>query len=126
MKKIKVGLIGYGTVGQGVIRLLKRNAAEIEARLGGRLELAGVADADLSRPRAVKVKPALLTSDPYRLIADPEVPIIIELVGDWPGVKELILAALAAGKSVVTANKALLAKHGDQILPAAAAAGPDG
>jgi homoserine dehydrogenase len=125
MKKVKVGLIGYGTVGQGVIRLLKKNAEEIEAKLGARLELAGVADADVSRPRKVKVAPSLLTSDPRKIINDPKIPIIIELVGDWPGVKELILDALKAGKSVVTANKALLAKDGDQLIKAAVAANQD-
>lgn len=119
MKKLKVGLIGYGTVGQGVIRLLKENKKEIEARLGAGIELAGVADIDIKTPRKVKVKKDLLTSDPYRLIRDPEVPIIIELVGDWPGVKKLVLDALRAGKSVVTANKALLGKHGEEVMKTA-------
>jgi homoserine dehydrogenase len=125
MKKVKVGLIGYGTVGQGVIRLLKKNADEIEAKLGARLELAGVADADLSRPRKVKVPKSLLTNNPRKLIEDPDIPIIIELVGDQPGVKELLLDAFKADKSVVTANKALLAKEGDQLIKAAIAANQD-
>ena len=69
MKKIKVGLIGYGTIGQGVIKLLKENRAEISGRLGAAIEIAGVADVDLDRPRKVKVNKKLLTSDPYQLIA---------------------------------------------------------
>jgi len=125
METIKVGLIGYGTIGQGVIRLLRENEADITARLGARLALAGVADVDIDRPRKVKVKRGLLTTDPYRLINDPDVPIIVELVGDWPNVKKQVIDALRAGKSVVTANKALLAKHGDEIDRAAREAGQD-
>jgi len=125
MKSIKVGLIGYGTVGQGVIRLLKENGDEIAARLGARIEIGGVSDSDLNRPRKVKVKRSLLTNDPYRLINDPELPILMELCGDWPGVKKLVMDALRAGKSVVTANKALLAKHGDEIFRAAVRTGQD-
>lgn len=125
MKSVAVGVLGYGTIGQGVIKLLQKNARLIADRLGGRLVLAGVADPDLRRPRQVKVDPRLLTTDPYRLIRDPKIPLIVELIGDWPGVKELILAALRAGKSVVTANKALLAKHGDELFAAAARQGVD-
>jgi len=125
METIKIGLIGYGTIGQGVIRLLKENEDEIVARLGARIELAGVADVDITRRRKVKVKKEILTSDPRRLINDPEIPIIIELAGDWPGVKELILEAFRAGKSVVTDNKALLAKHGDEIIRTAVKEGED-
>lgn len=120
MASVKIGIIGYGTIAQGVIRLLRENAEEIEARLGGAIEIAGVSDVDLTRPRKVKVKKSLLTNDPRRLISDPEIPIIVELAGDWPGVKELILGALRAGKSVVTANKAILAKHGEEIMRTAA------
>jgi homoserine dehydrogenase len=125
MKSIKVGLIGYGTVGEGVIRLLRKNKKEIAAKLGAELKLAGVADVDLKRPRKVKVKKELLFRDPYKLINDPGIPIIIELAGDWPGVKEQILHALEAGKSVVTANKALLAKHGDRIIRTAVRSNQD-
>ncbi len=125
MSKVGVGLVGYGTIGQGVIKLLKENREEIKARLGAEIELRGVADIDVASPREVKVKKGLLTSDPYKLINDPDVPVIIELVGDYPGVKKMILDALEAGKSVVTANKALLAKHGDEIMKTARRAGQD-
>jgi len=125
MKTVSVGLLGWGTIGQGVIKLLRKNQKLIEDRLGARLALAGVADPDLSRPRRVKVARRLLTPDPYRLIRDPKVPLIVELIGDWPGVKEMILAALRAGKSVVTANKALLAKHGVELFAEAQKRGVD-
>lgn len=125
MKDIKVGLVGYGTIGQGVIRLLKENEDEIKHRLGARLVLAGVSDVDIKTPRKVKVNKKLLTNDPRKLIGDPDIPVIIELVGDWPGVKEMVLEALKNGKSVVTANKALLAKHGDQLFRAAQKADRD-
>ncbi len=125
MSSVKVGLIGYGTIGQGVIRLLKENRNDIRARLGGEIELGGVSDVDISSPRPVKVKKGLLTKDPYKLINDPEIDIIIELAGDWPGVKDLILDSLRAGKSVVTANKALLAKHGNEIFRTAQKHGRD-
>ncbi len=125
MKKIKVGLIGYGVIGQGVIGLLKKNRAEIEARLGATIELAGVADLDITTPRKVKVKKSLLTTDAKKIINDPDIPIVIELVGDLPVVKDLVISALKNGKSVVTANKALLAKHGEQINRAAVAANQD-
>jgi len=125
MKSVRIGLLGYGTIGQGVIKLLQKNARLIEDRLGARLELAGVADPDLTRPRQVKVAKRLLTRDPFRLVRDPKIPLIVELVGDWPGVKELILAALRAKKSVVTANKALLAKHGAELFAEAEKQGVD-
>jgi homoserine dehydrogenase len=116
MKMVKIGLIGFGTVGQGVVRLLRENREEIEARIGARLVLAGVVDKDWKRPRQVKLEPRLKLADSQELIQDPEVRIIIELVGDHPGVKQLLLDALKAGKWVVTANKAVLAKHGDEIF----------
>ncbi len=125
MKPVKVGLVGYGTIGQGVIRLLKENRKDIRARLGGDIELCGVADQDISSPRKVKVKKELLSKDPYKLINDPEPDVIVELAGDWPGVKKIILDSLRAGKSVVTANKALLAKNGNEIFKTAQKHGRD-
>jgi len=119
MKEVKIGLIGFGTVGQGVVELLRENQKEIEARIGARLALAGVVDKDWKRPRQVRLEPRLKLSDSRSLVQDPEVKIIIELVGDYPGVKQLLLDALKAGKWVVTANKAVLAKHGDEIFRAA-------
>ncbi len=125
MKEVKVGLIGFGTVGQGVVKLLRQNQKDIEARLGGRIALAGVADKDWRRPRQVALDKKFRRADGYQLIADPEVKIIIELVGNFPGVKEMIIDALRAGKMVVTANKALLAKYGDEIFAVAKKSGAD-
>jgi homoserine dehydrogenase len=119
MKEVKIGLIGFGTVGQGVVKLLRENEKEISARIGARLKLAGVADNDWKRKRKVALPKTLRLSDHRRMINDPEVRIIIELVGDHPGVKEIILSALEAGKWVVTANKAVLSKHGNQIFQTA-------
>jgi len=119
MKEVKVGLIGFGTVGQGVVKLLRENQKDIMARVGGKISLAGVADQDWKRPRKVALEKKLRRKDARQLINDPEVKIIIELVGNFPGVKEMILDALKAGKWVVTANKALLAKYGDEIFSAA-------
>jgi homoserine dehydrogenase len=125
MKEIKVGLLGWGTIGQGVIRLLRQNGKEIESRLGARLRLRGVADPDLKRARKIKVPKNLLTTDPMKLIRDPRIHIIIELIGDLPGVKGLVLESLRQGKSVVTANKALIARHGDEIFRTAGRYGQD-
>jgi len=119
MKEVKVGLIGFGTVGQGVVRLLCENEKEISARIGASLKLAGVADNDWKRLRKVALPKTLRLSDHRKLIDDPEIKIIIELVGDHPGVKEIIISALEAGKWVVTANKAILSKHGSQIFETA-------
>jgi len=125
MNKVKVGLLGYGTVGQGVIKILRENESEIKDKLGAKLEICAVADLDVKTPRQVKVKKDILFTDPYKIINDPDIPIVIELIGDWPGVKKLITDALAAGKSVVTANKALIAKHGDELVRAAVKHGQD-
>ncbi len=125
MKEIRLGLLGWGTIGQGVIKLLRQNSKEIERRLGARLRLAGVADPDLKRARKINVRKSLLTAEPMDLIRDPRIHIIIELIGDLPGVKGLMLAALKQGKSVVTANKALIAKHGDEIFRTAERHGQD-
>jgi homoserine dehydrogenase len=111
--------VGFGTVGQGVVKLLRENKSEIEARIGARIVLAGVADKDWRRPRKVALERKARLNDAYKLINDPSVKILIELIGDFPGVKEMIVDALKAGKWVVTANKAVLAKYGDEIFKAA-------
>ncbi len=119
MKEVKVGLIGFGTVGQGVVKLLRENREDLSARIGGKISLAGVADTDWKRPRKVSLEKKLRLKNAEQLIRDPQVKIIIELAGNFPGVKEMIIDALKAGKWVVTANKALLAKFGDEIFSAA-------
>lgn len=120
-----MGLIGFGTIGTGVIKLLRANRNHIRARLGTRLVLARVADIDLGRDRGVKVEPALLTTDAQELIDDPNVDVVVELMGGYEPARRLVLRAIRTGKSVVTANKALLAVHGHEIFTAAEAAGVD-
>ncbi len=123
MKDIYVGLIGFGTVGTGVVRLLTDNAGLISDKLGARLILKKIADLDTSTDRGVKLLPGVLTPDVKEIINDPEISIVIELIGGYEPAKSFVLQAIAAGKHVVTANKALLALHGDQIYAAAAVAG---
>ena len=119
MKRIKIGLIGWGTVGTGVVKLLRRNSALISRRLGAHLAISRIADLDLKRDRGLRVSPAILTRDPSRILNDPEIDIVIELTGDPARSGEFILQALRAGKQVVTANKALLAESGKILFKAA-------
>jgi homoserine dehydrogenase len=118
-------LIGFGTIGTGVVKVLRENAAEIEARLGRPLRLVRIADLDLETDRGVDLSDIRFDADASALIADPDVAIVIELIGGYDVPRKLILEALAAGKPVVTANKALLALHGREIFGAASAAGLD-
>ncbi len=118
-KNIKIGLVGFGTVGAGVAKILLENANAIAAKTGLRLELACVVDADLKRPRPVKLPDGLLTNDLNRLLNDKSISIGIELVGGTKIAKDIQLKMLAAGKNVVTANKALLAEHGAELYAAA-------
>lgn len=123
MKDINVGLIGFGTVGTGVAKLLADNAGLIAAKLGVRLVLKKIADLDTTTDRGVKLNPGVLTSDVNEIFTDPEISIVIELIGGYEPAKSFVLKAIAAGKHVVTANKALLALHGDEIYAKAAQAG---
>lgn len=123
MKDINVGLIGYGTVGTGVAKLLADNAGLIAAKLGVRLVLKKIADLDTTTDRGVKLNPGVLTSDVNEIFTDPEISIVIELIGGYEPAKSFVLKSIAAGKHVVTANKALLALHGDEIYAKAAQAG---
>ncbi len=123
MDAVKVGLIGFGTVGKGVVRVLQQNAGIIRERLGFPLALARIADKDTTSDRGVSVDPALLTSDARALIEDPSIPIVVELIGGLSPAKEFMLEALRRGKCVVTANKALLAHAWEEVFGAAAAGG---
>jgi len=123
MKNIHVGLIGFGTVGSGVVRLLADNAGLIADKLGAHLILKRVADLDTTSDRGVTLLPGVLTGDVNEIFNDPEISIVIELIGGYEPAKSFVLKAIAAGKHVVTANKALLALHGDEIYAKAAAAG---
>jgi homoserine dehydrogenase len=118
-KAIKIGLVGFGTVGSGVAKILLEDSDYIKARTGIRLELARVVDVDTKRERPVKLPDGILTSDLNSLINDKDIQIAIELVGGTKIAKEIQLKMLAAGKDVVTANKALLAEHGNELYAAA-------
>ena len=122
-KVIKIGLVGFGTVGAGVVKTILENADQIAARTGLRLQLACVVDTDLKRPRPVKLPDGILTNDLNKLINDKSIQVGVELVGGTGVAKEIQLKMLSAGKDVVTANKALLAEHGDALYAAAQKAG---
>lgn len=118
-REVRVGLIGWGTIGTGVIKLLPKNQAQIRSRLGAKLVLGGIADIDLKRDRGVKVDRRLLTQDAQKLIDDPKIELIVELMGGYDLARRFVLRAIERGKSVVTANKAMLAVHGAEIFAAA-------
>lgn len=116
MKSINIGLLGFGTVGTGVVKILQQNSGVIEKRLGAKLNLKWIADLDIESDRGVKVDKNILTKDANKVLNDPEVNIIIELIGGYEPAKSFILQALKNKKHVVTANKALLAKYGNEIF----------
>ncbi|MFY7864038.1 homoserine dehydrogenase [Roseateles sp.] len=119
MKAIKVGLLGIGTVGSGTFNVLRRNQEEIRGRAGRGIEISMVADLDVERARSIVGDSVQVVSDARAIIANPEIDIVVELIGGYGIAKALVLEAIAAGKHVVTANKALLAVHGTEIFAAA-------
>ncbi len=120
-----MALLGCGTVGSEVYRLLTQQSDDLAARIGARLEVAGVAVRRPGRARAVDVDPALLTADPMELVTRPDVDIVIEVIGGIEPVRSVLLAAMKSGKSVVSANKALLAEDGATLHEAARENGAD-
>jgi len=123
MKPIKVGLLGMGTVGSGTFNVLKRNQGEIQRRAGRGIEITMVADLDVARAKALAGEGVQVVADGREIIANPEIDIVIELIGGYGVAKTMVMEAIAAGKHVVTANKALLAVHGTEIFSAAQAKG---
>jgi len=119
MKAIQVGLLGIGTVGSGVFNVLHRNQEEIQRRAGRGIEIAMVADLDTARAQAVVGPNAKVVKDAREVIANPDIDIVVELIGGYGIARQLVMEAIAAGKHVVTANKALLAVHGTEIFAAA-------
>ncbi len=119
MKPIQVGLLGIGTVGSGTFNVLQRNQQEIQRRAGRAIHITMVADLDTARARAIVGDSVRVVSDARAVIANPEIDIVIELIGGYGVAKALVLEAIQAGKHVVTANKALLAVHGTEIFAAA-------
>ncbi len=123
MKPINVGLLGIGTVGGGTFTVLKRNEEEITRRAGRPIRITAVADKNLELARTVAGSGVRLTDDAFSVVADPEIDIVVELIGGYGVAKELVLKAIENGKHVVTANKALLAVHGNEIFAAAQSRG---
>ena len=116
MKPINVGLLGIGTVGGGTFTVLQRNAEEITRRAGRPIQITVVADKDVARAQSVTGGACKVVDDAFAVVADPNVDIVVELIGGYGVAKELVLKAIENGKHVVTANKALLAVHGNEIF----------
>ena len=125
ISRVGVGIVGFGTVGSGVAKILLENAALIRRRVGVPIELVRIADLDTTRDRGMALPAGVLVKDAKQILADPTIDIVVELVGGYDFAKRLILEAIDSGKSVVTANKALLALHGEEIFAAASRKGID-
>src|SRR4030065_1273658 len=125
MKNINIGLIGLGNIGTGVVKLLAQNEELITRKLGAKLVLKKIADIDITTPRAVKLDKNQLTTDAKEIINDKDISIIIELIGGYEPARTFLLEAIAQGKHIVTAKKALLATHGNEIFLAAEQKGVD-
>jgi len=119
MKPIKVGLLGLGTVGYGAFQVLARNQEEIQRRAGRGIEITKVAVRNVERARGLVGSAAVVTGDPFDVVNDPDIDVVVETIGGYDLTKELVLKAIENGKHVVTANKALLALYGNEIFAAA-------
>jgi homoserine dehydrogenase len=119
MKSLKIGMLGFGVVGSGVVHALQQNADLIEQRLGCKLELSKVVVRNLSTKRGAELSAEALTTDVEEVLSDPQIDIVVELIGGYEPAKSYILRAIAQGKHVITANKALMAVHGQEIVAAA-------
>lgn len=119
MEKVNIGIIGFGNIGSGVVKLLKKNFSLIKERIGIEIHIKKIADIDLKKNRGIKIDKKLLTKDAREIINDPQIQIVVELIGGIHPAKEFIINSLKKGKSVVTANKALLAEEGQEILKTA-------
>ena len=124
-RKVNVGLIGFGTVGAGVARTLLQKGRQLEESTGARVVLRRVCDRDFRRSRGFRLPPGLATSDPAAILRDPDIQIVVEVIGGQEPAKSFILEALRRGKHVVTANKALLAHAGGELFMAASKANAD-
>ncbi|AJC22140.1 homoserine dehydrogenase [Pandoraea pulmonicola] len=119
MKPIKLGLLGLGTVGFGAFQVLARNQEEIQRRAGRGIEITKVAVRNVERARGLVGNAAVVTGDPFEVVTDPDIEVVVETIGGYDLTKELVLKAIENGKHVVTANKALLAVYGNEIFAAA-------
>ncbi len=125
VKSVNVGIVGFGTVGSGVVKILIENRDLINKRLGGEITIKRIADVDTQRDRGIKVEKGLFTRDYRDIIGDPDISIVVETVGGIGDAKDVILSAMDRGKHVVTANKALLAEAGEELFSAAFERGVD-
>lgn len=119
MKPVKIGILGLGTVAEGTVNVLQRNAREITRRAGRSIQIKTIVVRDLNKDRHCDISSINLTTNPYDLLDDPELDVILELIGGETLAKDLVLKAIAQKKHVITANKALIAKHGNEIFSAA-------
>ena len=125
MKKITIGVVGFGTVGTGVIKILRNNKALINNRLGTPIEIKKVVDLDIKSDRGVRLRKGLLSKNVNDILNDPSIDLIVELIGGVQAARSILLEAIKQGKHIVTANKALLASHGLELLNAAHKGGVD-
>jgi homoserine dehydrogenase len=116
METVKVGLVGFGTIGTGVARVLLENGDRIARKAGKRVELAKIVDTDTRRDRGLAVPDGLLSSDLSQITQNPEIKVAVELIGGLEPARTIVLELLESGKDVVTANKALLAEHGAELF----------
>jgi homoserine dehydrogenase len=119
MKKISVGIIGFGNVGSGVVRILQERSSLLSQKVGLVIQVKKICDKDILSKRNVNINKGLLTKNPLEIINDPQIDIVVELMGGVHPAKEFILSALKKGKNIVTANKALLALHGKELFATA-------
>ncbi len=122
-KVVRVGLLGLGTVGAGTVNVLMRNAGEISRRAGCDIQVVHASARNIAKPRECDTSGMTLTTDPFEVVRNPDVDIVVELIGGYDPARQLVLEAIESGKHVVTANKALIALHGDEIFAAASAHG---
>lgn len=122
---VKVGILGLGTVGSGVTKILLENEANIDQKVGREIEITKILDKDLTRERDIEVPQGIMTDNPEEVLENPEIDIIVEVIGGVNPAKEFITRAINSGKHVVTANKELVAKHGTELLDLAAENGVD-
>src|SRR5687768_17248158 len=122
---IRVGFLGFGIVGGGAATILREYASDIERRVGARVEIGRVAVRSLSKQRAVDLDPSIVTTDPWEVVGDPSIQVVVEVIGGIEPARDLILEAIKNGKHVVTANKELLATLGQDVMQAADGAGVD-
>lgn len=123
MKPVRVGVLGLGTVGGGTVNVLKRNAGEIARRAGREIVITRASARQLSRTRICNTQGIELTADPFTIVNDPDIDVVVELIGGYDLAKQLVMSAIANGKHVVTANKALIALHGNEIFAEASKKG---